>query len=470
MAKRTVSVGVAVEGEEQYKKSMEGLAKSNERLGGSTGKLGDQVQSLSGKLGINLPSGATKALNSMDGFSAGTIAKMGAVAGAVAVAIKAIKALYDTTIEAAAKADELLTKSAVTGLSTDTLQQWEYASQFVDVSVETMTGSMSKLTRAMAEAQAGNGATAEAFKALGVEVTNADGSLRSTEDVFYDAIDALQGVGNQAERDALTMEIFGRSAQELNPLILQGSDALKELGDEAEKTGYVLDEYQVKKLGEVDDAYQQMKLQLDATKTQLAVAFAPIAKTALEGVTKAVEVLTNAIRKMNEMTEKATNAVKNLLGLAGPQQGYGGLGSDIAGATWHDDVQAWVSAGGTIIDASNVNDFDKTTGKLTRQFYYSPEWMTGDVASYGYMSEDELRRLMGYNASGNDNWRGGLTYLNEAGPEAVFLPSGSQILSAQETRMLGAGGNTYNINVQNVEELQQLLDLLDGLRVRRRMG
>jgi len=453
---------------------MQQLAESNKSMGGSAGKLGDQVKDLSGKLGVSLPDGATKALNGIEGFSAGTVAKMGAVAAAVAVAVKAVKALYDTTIEAAARADDLLTKSMVTGVNTQTLQQWEYASDFIDVSVESMTGSMSKLTRAMYDAQTGNEATAAAFEALGVEITNADGTLRDTESVFYDVIDALGGVGNQAQRDAMTMELFGRSAQELNPLILQGSDALREMGEEAEKAGYVLDEYQIQKLGEVDDAYHQMQRQLEATKTQLAVAFAPVAEASLKLVTKAVGVLTDALRKMNEMTEKATRAFKNLLGLQGEQKGYGGLGSDIAGATWKDDVQAWVSAGGTIIDASNVNDFDKSTGKLTREFYYDPAWYTGDIVSYGSMSEEEIRKLMGRNAGGTDAWRGGLTWVGEAGPELVALPRGSQIYSNQESRQLAGGGtDTSRIEAlleRNVQLLESIGGEFSGLRVKRRMA
>ena len=251
-----------VEGEQKYKQSMESLAQSNQSLGSSAGKLGDQVKDLSGKLGINLPEGAAQALNGLNGFSAGTVAAMGAAAAGVAAMIKVCKELHEITLQAAADADELITQSMVTGLSTETLQQWKYAENLIDVSVSTMTGSLSKLTRAMYDAQTGNKAAAETFAALGVSITDSSGHLRSAEDVFYDVIDALGGVENQTERDALAMEVMGRSAQELNPLILQGSDALRELAAEAEATGYVLDESQIQKLGEVDDAYQRMQLQI----------------------------------------------------------------------------------------------------------------------------------------------------------------------------------------------------------------
>ena len=56
---------------------------------------------------------------------------------------------------------------------------------------------------------------------------------------------------NQTERDAAAMGVLGKSAQELNPLIIQGSGALQELAKEAEAAGYVLDESQIAKLGDM---------------------------------------------------------------------------------------------------------------------------------------------------------------------------------------------------------------------------
>ena len=65
-------------------------------------------------------------------------------------------------------------------------------------------------------------ATADAYKALGISVTDAHGNLRDGETVYWQAIDALGKMQNETERDALAMQIFGKSARELNPLIEQG--------------------------------------------------------------------------------------------------------------------------------------------------------------------------------------------------------------------------------------------------------
>lgn len=465
------------EAAQENQKQMTGLRDVLEKLAPSTGKLGDQVNFLSDKLGINIPKDATKALNGIEGFSVGTVAKMGAVAAAVTAAVEAVKALYNITIEAAARADDLLTKSVITGVSTETLQQWQYAADFIDVSVDTMTGSMTKLTNSAYDAANGNDKLAATFASLGVSVTDSSGQLRPAEEIFYDVVDALGKVQNQTERDAIAMDIMGRSAQELNPLIDQGSEALRGYSEEAEAAGYVLDKYQLDKLNEVSDAYHKWQLQLEATKNQLAVAFAPVAEAALKGVTAVVNVLTNALAEMNEMAEKAARAFKSLLGQKSEMQSYG-LGSDVFGSTWKDDVQAYVTAGGTVITPDIIDQIDKTTGKPKNNFYLG-EILPGESAySYGHMDEAEIEKLLkkaGYNAAGDENWRGGWTWVGEGGPERVWLPQGSKIYSNEESReMAGAAGtDTSRIEAlleRNVQLLEAIGGEFSGLRVRRRMS
>ena len=101
-----------------------------------------------------------------------------AFAAVAAAAIKAGKALIEMTKEGAAYADNVLTQSTVTGIATDKLQEYMYAAELVDVSVETLTGSMKKNIMAMKNAANGSATYADAYAKLGISVTNADGSLR----------------------------------------------------------------------------------------------------------------------------------------------------------------------------------------------------------------------------------------------------------------------------------------------------
>ena len=107
--------------------------------------LGDAVDQVAGKLGVKLPEGARKALDGMNGLSAGSVAAMGAIAAAVAVVIKAVKELDALTLESAKKADDLLTQSMTSGISTDLLQQFQYAAPYIDVSADTMVGALKKI-------------------------------------------------------------------------------------------------------------------------------------------------------------------------------------------------------------------------------------------------------------------------------------------------------------------------------------
>ena len=180
-----------------------------------------------------------------------------------------VKFFADATTSAVNYADEISTLAKTTSLSTDTLQEYKYMASLTDVSLETITGSMTKLTRNMSSAKDGTGSAADAFAALGISVTDADGNLRSTNDVFADVIDALGSIDNEAERDATAMSLFGKSAQDLNPLIEAGSDALNDLRQEAHDVGYVLDGDTLDSLNDVKDGFDRLGVAADSIKNKV---------------------------------------------------------------------------------------------------------------------------------------------------------------------------------------------------------
>lgn len=197
----------------------------------------------------------------------------------IQLAIDAVKRLARAMVEAVQDAgdfaDEILTLSSQTGLATDTLQEFRYMAELIDVPVDTISGSLRKLTNNMQSAANGTGSAYEAFAALGVSVTDANGHLRRAEDVFYDTIDALGQMTNETERDAYSMDIFGRSAQDLNPLIEAGSDAIEDFAQEAHEMGYVLDDEALASLGAMDDSFERIRLQMEAVRNQIIVEMAP---------------------------------------------------------------------------------------------------------------------------------------------------------------------------------------------------
>ena len=480
--------------------------------------VGDVADDLTGKLGINLPDGAKKALNSFQGLSSGAVVALGAVAAVVAALVVSMVELHKVTKETAEGIDEILTESMVTGLSTKTIQELKYAENLIDVSYSTISGTLTKLTQNMANARDGNADLAESFASLGVAIQDGTtGQLRDVESVFYEIIDALGQIENPTERDAAAMELLGKSAQELNPLILQGSSALKAYAAEAEAAGYVLDESQLKKLSEVDDAYQKLQLTIDATEKTLSVQFAQGSKDAMEQFARAVNDAGNALDKSG-IIKGLGEILSSLTGLLEPLEALLGLTPElsaelqplytilhaIAGAiAWISDaanagigfLTGFTAAGRTRLNTalglnagigmySNLQKWDGTAAQYEEWFAGERQaraegfrdastWIPGSGTAretYTWVPgrEDPIIGIS-YNASGNQNWRGGLTYLGENGAEAAILPRGTQILSAQDTR--GLGGDTYYITIdaKNVREFNDIVEMARTARVRERM-
>lgn len=199
-----------------------------------------------------------------------------AIAAVEAAVVATATALADATLNTASLADEVLTLSTVTGISTETIQAMNYASELLDVSTDTMTGSMTKLLRTMSSAQDGTGDAAEAFAALGIDITDEAGNLRDNEDVFWDIIDALGNIENATERDATAMSLLGRSAQELNPLIEAGSGAFEELRQEAIETGYIMSGDTLDAFADLDDNMQRLNNGATAARNAIGGILLPI--------------------------------------------------------------------------------------------------------------------------------------------------------------------------------------------------
>lgn len=482
----------------------EALINSNKEMG----NLGDVVNGLTSKLGIQLPDGMRSSMNAMGSLDAQSLALAGGFAAVAAAIIKAEKAMISMTKESAAFADNIITLSMQTGQSTEQLQEFAYASELIDVSVDTLQGSLRKLTNNMQDTMNGTGNAKASFDKLGVSVINAvDGSMRSANDVFYETIDALGQVKNETERDAMSMDIFGRSAQDLNPLIIQGSKTLKEYADEAHNVGYVLDDEALSALGAVDDAYQRLQKTQEGVKNQLSAEFAPYLEEFYGDVTTMVKDGGKALKDsgivdsfgmlldtvgdiLNPMSDLSNNRVPALTKALQPLAKVMALMADAAEllkgvinfSTGHIS-EGWgqmTHALGFGYSSGNGNNYQNLLDSYTEQQWgqsaadlakaYEDAVARGDPSTIGITEDEWVRRYLGGNAAGTDNWRGGWTRVNENGLERIFLPSGSRIQTASETRY--TSGDTYNttVYVDHVDDLDTILRIAKNARITARMG
>ena len=264
--------------------------------GDSLGELGDSADDASGKnqVFLSVMAGAAKTL--------GNVVVTGAKAAAKALlevgkaAANATKEGFELSKEAGKYADDIATLSTQTGVSQTSLQQWSYASNFVDTSVDSIASSMTKLTQTMGNALNGSSEASDKFATLGVSITDVHGRLRSTEDVFWDAIDALGKIENPAERDAAAIALFGESAQKLNPLIAAGREGFEALNAEAERLGTVFNDDEIATMGSFDDAMQRNSQAVTGLKNAIGLALIPAFQPLVNRATEAMGRVNHAIR------------------------------------------------------------------------------------------------------------------------------------------------------------------------------
>lgn len=242
--------------------------------------------------------------------------------GISTVAAGAAAGMLGMAASAASTADDLLTMSNVTGFSVEELQKLQYASSFIDVSYETMTGSIQKLTKNMASGS-------DAFEKLGVVIHNSDGSMRNAKDVWYDAIKALGGIQNETERDAVSMELFGKSAMDMAGIVDDGGEALISLGEDAESTGNILS-------GEAVESAVTFNDQIDELKAKASQAFleagASLAETLVPALEKLVEVVTQVLSWFGNLDGSTQALILSVLALVAAISPVLGMISAISGA------------------------------------------------------------------------------------------------------------------------------------------
>lgn len=447
--------------------------------------LGDAIGGAADKLGIQLPEGASKALNSLNGISAGTAAAVGGFAALVAAGVKVEKQLMSITKESAEYAKEIKTLASVTGQSAEEVQELQYAGDMIGVSYDRIRDSLKEITNKMQEAQNGSEDTAGAFKTLGVEIENTDGSLRSADAVFYDVIDSLGNMHNQAQRDALAMDLMSESAQELNPLIEVGSEGLKKYTDEAHEMGYVLDNEAIAALTATDTAQQKLLKTQEAVTKQISAEYAPYMTEALTDtadfikkigkafvdsgvVDKFGSILTSATQILEPLGDLTVAVLPALDAALKPIATTMALIADTTNLLVGlltlngDKIKTALGLNMSSGQLSNMQHLQYKGALSSGMSYVSG---TGYTGTGGYMGADGKWHQ---NAAGTDNFIGGVTWVGENGPEPVWLPQGTRIGTNQEGRSL-SGGDTYNFIVQ-ANEIREIDDFIRRMKNQRRVA
>lgn len=198
-----------------------------------------------------------------------TAAKWGAaVVGGASAAVGGMMKMAQSSASAADNVDKMSQKI---GISRQAYQELDFICSQSGTSVDKLQIGMKSLRSAM-----NNDKNAEIFKSLGVSITDAEGKLKSSEEVMWDTMNALQGVTDQNEKAALAQKLFGKAGTELMPLLNGQAGSIDEMKNKAHELGLVMSDEMVDNGVKLTDSLDQLKRGFGAIVTKLGGAFMPI--------------------------------------------------------------------------------------------------------------------------------------------------------------------------------------------------
>jgi hypothetical protein len=233
----------------------------------------------------------------------------GAAAGAFALANNVAKT-----------GDEIAKSARAAGVGAGAMQELRFAlGQAAGVGEQQTTTMLTRLTRNMGEAVEGNKLLANAITGLGISLEDVASGAVTTDQVFNQLVEAMQGAATDAEAAALGMQLLGRDGAALGPQLRQSGADIEALRDRAKELGIVLGEDALGASEEFNDKMDELGRQVGAAKAQIGMALMPVALALADSLQ------TKVVPAILAMSEKVAGAIKWFGELPAPVQEAAGM-------------------------------------------------------------------------------------------------------------------------------------------------
>ena len=231
------------------------------------------------------------------------------IAGAFAGAF-AVSQLVRFGDEALKVADTIGKVADSLDVNTSFLQKYQFAAQQSGLTTEEFNKGLQNFTKMVGQAQLRTSEAGRTLEKLGVQVKNADGSVKGAEEVFIDLFHALDDVGDQFQKNAILADLMGRAGVKLSVLGKNGAEAMEALAESA--TG-VLDEETIRRAERFNDTMNILKRSILAPIQTLFINAANSVLLFMDAiglidVPKTMDELQEELRKATELQEKFIKA------------------------------------------------------------------------------------------------------------------------------------------------------------------
>ncbi|GEM_PF-4969061 len=181
-------------------------------------------------------------------------------------------ALVALTARSIAAQAEVANLSERFGVAVEDLSGLSFAATQSDIDLAILADGLKYLSRNI-------GGASEKFEELGIQVKD-----RGLQQVLGDVADVFSRLPDGPEKAALAMDLFGRSGEQLIPLLNLGKEGLAQFREEAERLGLVMNEETAKQAKQLQDDLDALKRSGEALGQEMASRMLP----SLSRITKAM--------------------------------------------------------------------------------------------------------------------------------------------------------------------------------------
>lgn len=133
------------------------------------------------------------------------------------------------------------------GISTQQAGGFVFQANALGIAVDTVTEAyrtfadrLARATGLFGEQTKGSRDMAKAMAELGISLVDADNNVRSMSEILPEVADKFQEMGPGIRTTAIATALFGQRADEMLPILLQGSEGIAKMTEEAQKLGLAM--------------------------------------------------------------------------------------------------------------------------------------------------------------------------------------------------------------------------------------
>ena len=270
------------EAQTEIDKTSKTIEENTKTMNSEVNPLLDTFKDLTDQIGIKLPEGFDNVI--------GKFGKFGEIGAQLGTAVTITKSIIGTISDASDSFSDLKSNAQLLGLDTTQYQKLQYALMQVGITSEGLSEIMNPLYGKIKETDDVLGDYVKGLKNMGdatdeerkkiiemqntwsdynVQLYDSAGNLREMDEIFYDLIESFAETSSATERITKMQGIFGETASKVNEIVENGGTSLRDLAEQAERTGKVLNESTVQALDNVNTAIGKFKQNLENAKNSL---------------------------------------------------------------------------------------------------------------------------------------------------------------------------------------------------------